>query len=95
MSIIALDYDETYTADKGLWDNFIEDCKNRGHEIYIVTARHGYNYQELLDDGLFSKTDGVYFTGHRAKRSFMYEQGIDVNIWIDDNPNAILFPKEE
>ena len=37
--LIALDYDETYTADPVLWDRFIGDANDHGHTVWIVTAR--------------------------------------------------------
>lgn len=36
---IALDYDETFTADPELWKPFVAHCKARLHEVKFVTAR--------------------------------------------------------
>lgn len=45
--IISVDYDETYTRDKILWDSFIKQAKMRGHTVLCVTARC-----ELYGDGV-------------------------------------------
>ena len=37
---IALDYDGTYNRDLKLWDEFIFNAVERGHDIRIVTFRH-------------------------------------------------------
>lgn len=37
---IALDYDNTYTADNVLWDAFIKLSVSLGHSVYIVTMRN-------------------------------------------------------
>jgi len=34
--IISVDYDETYTRDKILWDSFIKQAKARGHTVLCV-----------------------------------------------------------
>ena len=39
--VISLDYDRTYTADPGLWDQFIALARSRGHEVVCVTGRNG------------------------------------------------------
>ncbi|CAB5221619.1 hypothetical protein UFOVP247_216, partial [uncultured Caudovirales phage] len=36
---IALDFDDTYTRAPSLWNNFIADAKDKGHDIRIVTYR--------------------------------------------------------
>jgi len=36
---IALDYDDTYTKDPSLWVKFIDNARDNGHTVVIVTAR--------------------------------------------------------
>ena len=91
---IALDYDNTYTADPEFWYEFMLDAKERGHDIFIVTYR---DERYDMTDGLqFLIEDDfeVYFTRGVAKKwwmnQFAPEYHRDVCVWIDDKPEAIL-----
>lgn len=89
--IISIDYDDTYTRDKILWNSFIKQAKARGHTVLCVTARC-----ELYGDGTEVKedlehlVDGIYFTCGAPKEKFMLDLGICVQVWIDDSPQAIV-----
>lgn len=83
--IIALDYDGTYTADPALWDAFIQSARLRGHEVHLVTMRH-----ESEPVRLGAHVDRVHYTDRRAKRAFMQQRGLSVQIWIDDMPEFIV-----
>lgn len=92
MLSIALDYDDTYSADPEFWENFLQLAENCGHNVFIVTYRdERYDFDRTLS---LLKNNGtkVYFTRGVAKQWWM-EQFSDetVNIWIDDKPEAILF----
>lgn len=85
--IIALDYDGTYTADSGLWDDFIRAARKNLHQVHIVTMRH-----ESEPVRLGAKVDRIHYTDRKAKRAYMELRGIQVQIWIDDRPEFILMP---
>lgn len=87
--VLSLDFDETYTRDPGLWDGFIKLARDRGHKVYCVTMRYPQEGIEVIR-ALDGKVDGIYFTGRKAKNKFMFEQGIMVNVWIDDMPLFVL-----
>lgn len=85
---IALDYDQTYTADPSLWRNFIAMAMGNNHDVRIVTHRH----EELdkIEDTPFDikiiYTDGV------AKKWYCEHRG-DLwtpDVWIDDKPRGIF-----
>lgn len=84
---ISLDYDETYTRDPIAWDEFIFLMKSRGHTVYCVTLRSSDLHEslEVMSD-LNGKVDGIFFTNRTAKRSFMANQGLWIDVWIDDMP---------
>lgn len=86
---IGLDYDDTYTRDPLMWDKVCTYMRNRGHKIYLVTWRFESEAQELFKH-FASILDGVYPTGRKAKEKFMYDQGIRIDVWIDDNPGSVL-----
>lgn len=85
--IIALDFDKTYNIAPSFWDTFISMSKAGGHEVILATYRHEkYDWDPLMDD----LDIPMYFTDGKAKRPFLEELGINVDIWIDDNPYSII-----
>lgn len=87
--IIAIDYDGTYTADVELWDLFIRNARENSHEVHLVTCRRDTveNREEVHVFGI--PRHRHHFTGLAAKKWFMEQKGIKVDIWIDDNPDSI------
>lgn len=87
---IAIDFDDTYTADPVLWDRFIANAKARGHKVIIVTCRckTDENREVVKVDGCV-----VLFTNLGSKQKFMTEAGCKVDVWIDDDPGCILHGK--
>lgn len=86
---IALDYDDTYTADKNFWAYMIIVGKTKGHNFFIVTVRDDrYDKNETLE--LLEKNVKVYYTRGVAKKWWMEQFGEAVDIWIDDRPENIL-----
>ena len=88
MKTIALDYDGTYTRDSDMWDRAIELFKSYGWRVLVVTARRDTeeNVADVIVPGC-----SVVFTRLSPKLWFMKEKrGINVDIWIDDDPSAVL-----
>lgn len=86
---IALDYDDTYTEDRGLWNQFIRMANENGHSIYMVTLR-SYpldNNNELTE---LSKKISIIFCNGLAKQEVVSNRGIHIDIWIDDDPRSII-----
>jgi hypothetical protein len=82
---IALDYDDTYTADPGLWNLFIKSARERGHKVICVTCRgQSWDNADLLKLPIL-----VYYTDMAPKRWHMEQLGITVDIWIDDCPECV------
>lgn len=89
---ISVDFDDTYTRDPILWDEFINRALERGHQVYCVTARepNKINKEEVYKSiGRLIGKNNCYFTDAMAKAKFMYDQGIDINVWIDDLPSNV------
>jgi hypothetical protein len=88
---IALDYDGTYNVDANMWLAFIMSARASGHAVYIVTMRHpsectaAHGYDPRLDEWRVR----TIATGRRAKKPFCEALGLDVNVWIDDHPQAV------
>lgn len=85
---IALDFDDTYTRDPELWDQFIFTSKARGHDIRVVTFRKSTMRDDVLDNiGI-----PVIYTEYTQKRKFTNMMGWVVDVWIDDSPEFIVNP---
>jgi hypothetical protein len=87
---IALDYDDTYTQDPLLWNWFVQQAQDRGHEVFCVTARDEKN----LDDVTFTlgrllPPGHVIACGHKPKRGVTQSLGIKIDVWIDDMPEMV------
>jgi hypothetical protein len=87
---IALDFDDTYTRDPQLWDDFISNSKSRGHDIRIVTFRKRTMTDPALD--CIGTIIPVIFTEYTQKRAFTNKMGWFVDVWIDDSPEFIVNP---
>jgi len=87
--IIALDYDHTFTEDPQVWYNAMMIMKQAGHTVVGVTMRYPAEASgmDMRYDHVCSK---IFFTGRRGKKQFMNEQGLNVDVWIDDQPMWIL-----
>jgi hypothetical protein len=82
---ISLDYDNTFTRDPVFWLNTVNYARLRGHKVYCVTMRSPEEGAQVFHD-LTGKVDGICFTNRRAKKDYMFELGISIDVWIDDMP---------
>jgi hypothetical protein len=84
----ALDYDGTYTNDPLLWRLFVQNALERGHEVYIVTMRYPSECASI--DPWFGRMGvKIIATSRGAKRVITEALGIEIHVWIDDNPEAV------
>ena len=82
---IALDFDETFTADPSLWTAFITKARTRLHTVTFVTCRpaNGNNSDiEYESERLGIRI--VYTAGRQKQHCFK------ADIWIDDSPETIV-----
>lgn len=90
---IGLDYDDTYTRDPATWNAVISLLRQAGHKVYVVTWRFPDECTPVHMN-LSGYVDGIYPTSRKAKEKFMFAQGICIDVWIDDNPRAVLHTME-
>lgn len=86
---IAIDFDDTFTADRELWAAFIRHAQCRGHHVVCISARrntleHRQHVAEALPPGV-----RVLLAYDCPKREYALQHGLAVDIWIDDCPEAI------
>ncbi len=91
--LIALDYDNTYDAHPEFWNDFIYTSRKWGYDFILLTYRdERYDWTDLMTDLNDVVKVPVYCTRGVAKK-WWWEQfgdGRKVDVWIDDNPLAIL-----
>lgn len=91
---IAVDFDETFTADVDLWTSFILIAQSKGHKVVCITARkESFDSRRELETALPKNVD-IYFAYDMAKLNYAEKYGIEVDIWIDDSPYMIVQPME-
>ena len=86
---IALDYDGTYTCDPKMWLMFIATCKQRNHEVKIVTMRYPHEITSM-DRALLETNIDIIFTSRNAKKPFALSKGFNPDVWIDDMPEFLF-----
>jgi hypothetical protein len=82
---IALDFDATASTNIPFWKNFVVMAHSQNYDVYIVTARHPSNIEEikLHFDGIVRD---IIATSHKAKHAFCKDIGLRMDIFIDDSP---------
>lgn len=91
---IGLDFDGTYTEMPNVWDKFIVSSREEGHRVYIVTFRDPEDRHPAMDYLTKYLDVPIVFTSRNPKKRFCEEMGLDISIWIDDNPDLIIFESE-
>ena len=90
---IAIDFDDTFTADPELWAKFIADARERGHSVVMVTARRDTTENEEVIAEWTAKVGvelEVIFTSLASKLATAERRGIKFDVWIDDDPKAVV-----
>lgn len=93
-TVIAVDFDRTFTSDIEFWRLFICQAIRRGHTVICVTGRteserSRNEMRALFGWYVFDQLAAVIFCNHCPKRDCAAKRGWDVDIWIDDFPEAI------
>lgn len=100
-TVIAVDFDRTFTSDIEFWRLFISQAVRRGHTVLCVTGRNDSErsrneMRALFGEYVFSKLAALIFCNHCPKRDAAASHGWDeIDIWIDDFPEAIGAPDRD
>lgn len=86
---IAIDYDDTYSADRELFSGLIMAAKRRGHDVRFVTARHQHRANSDINADAKGLGIDIIFTDGRQKQPVTQDAGWEPDVWIDDQPSAI------
>lgn len=101
---IAIDFDDTITADPLMFKFIIAAIKASGHIPFIVTYREDSEGDRFYNDKVYNNKDveqfaketelTVYYTSKVQKREYMASLGVFPDIWMDDKPEAICNYKD-
>lgn len=82
---IAIDWDNTISADQDFFIELILKLKKAGYIPFVCTLRapDKENIKEIRDI-LNDVTIAIYLTDGKPKRKYMKSLGIKVHLWIDD-----------
>lgn len=86
--IIALDFDGTAGRDLSAWGDVVHILKKHGHDVCIVTNNYPNQREDISYVGAEWNVP-VFFAKEADKGPFMEMRGVDVDVWIDDNPEVI------
>ncbi len=86
--LIALDYDDTYTKDPELWQQFINIAHKKEHTVICAIMRHEFEHVDMCE--ILKNRVKIVFTCRKQKREFLQSLGIYPDIWIDDMPEFIV-----
>ena len=91
--VIFLDYDETYTANKLMWDKVVELWKENGISVVCCTNRFGNAHYDadVIADMERIDVPIVWAAHHSDKWAAMEAAGYipENGIWVDDRPMYI------
>lgn len=86
--LVAIDYDETISANPAAWVRVIGTLKDVGFSVICVTYRQpDCDPHELA--WLNKHVEEIIFTGEVNKKGFCNAAGYHVDVWIDDEPLSI------
>lgn len=84
----AIDFDGCADGDILLFRLMIEAMRASNHDVYIVTMRYpsvcGF-VVECFNDIV----NAIIPTSRMAKKKTTENLGVNIDVWMDDNPNAI------
>lgn len=93
---IGLDWDGTVTRAPDIFLAFAKMMQARGHKVYIVTMRYRSECADILSHSEWMNTiEKLVTTDRQAKALVMSKMGVKIDIWIDDNPQAVFMRARE
>ena len=80
--LIAVDYDNTYSAAPQLWERFAAIAQEEGHRVVICTGR------AFAPD--VETTLQIFCAGGQAKADYLAGEGLRPHVWVDDDPGSVV-----
>ena len=88
---IGIDFDDTITTNPVMWTQIVNIFTKAKCKVYIVTYREAnWNNMDITRFVSTCDIEDVIYTNCKAKSPYCSNLGIDIDIWIDDMPFAIV-----
>jgi len=82
---IAIDWDNTISADQEFFLQLIHKLKKAGYSPFVCTLRAADAESIVEVRNVLEKVNiAIYFTDGKPKRKYMRKLGVKVHLWIDD-----------
>ncbi len=88
--IVSIDYDGTWSADPDLFGIFARRAVVRGHIVIMITQRGPEHRVPEMDAIEAVLSHPIIFASGKTKVHAAMEAGFVVDVWIDDNPWAMV-----
>jgi hypothetical protein len=84
---IAIDFDDTWSADPEGWRCVFDLLTTRGHVVIMATGRH--QWSDDMGRAALPPDMPIVYCGSELKERATRAAGYSVDIWIDDMPGMI------
>ncbi len=84
--VFGIDYDNTITRDRELFETIIKTFLDSNHKVLVVTGR---NESEPIDTHFKNLVTDVVYCSNEFKSTVTKKLGYKVDIWLDDEPGHI------
>lgn len=89
MLTVAVDWDDTYTTDMELWTKVVEMFLAYEWKVVCITGRRcTLESTQEIRCWLPSSVE-LHYSYDQPKLDYAKEHGIDVDVWIDNDPMII------
>lgn len=86
---IAIDFDETYSADPAFFRELVALARKYQHLPCIVSCRRNTPENHELIEGIVGDDLLIVLTDLKPKRAAMEAVGLPVDWWVDDHPESV------
>ena len=89
---IGIDYDDTISLNIDMWKSIIKIFNSFNFNVYVVTYRDSSQFEDIYR---FSFVKDYIYTSGKGKKQYCKDMGVEIDIWIDDCPESILYDYKE
>ncbi|WP_020395615.1 hypothetical protein [Thiolinea disciformis] len=83
--VVAIDFDNTITADPDFYTQLINCLRKRGCKPVVCTIREGDQEDMQKICSVLKGTEiDIYTSNGQCKRDYLKQLGVKVGLWIDD-----------
>lgn len=89
MPVVAIDWDDTYTLDPEFWTGVVKMMLAKKWVVVCITGRRkSLESTQEIRQWLPHEVE-LHYSYDQLKYAYSVEHGIDVDVWIDNDPMII------